>query len=214
MHPQYQEWISYVFDHPGDSCEWDSMDEFPGTPTDHAILIHETFSRSGTDLQCFTDAQVNQGLYFLVSPTGSNHMLAFRDENVPLPIKIQGIQSIATLYRECFAKRCTEVLGHLDEKGASDLNAICYMFWDVCVLSYLDPCPNHKQDMEDAVLSVLRDTIHIPHRACIEGGLHGLGEICFGEDRANEILEELLATKNLDPDLKRYAENARDEYVL
>ena len=129
MHPRYQDWLTYVFDHPVMDPQWffaEHAPEFEGTETDYALLIAQTFQNSGKDLERFSDAQVNQGIWFLASPSCSNFSFSLREGTAPLPQKIAGIDSIFNLYRDCFATRCSEVLGHSNEPGASDLNPICY----------------------------------------------------------------------------------------
>jgi len=212
MHSRYKEWLRYVFDHPTNDRQWyfdlDAPD-FAATQEDHVDLIRETFSRSGQDLLQFSDAQVYQGLWFLVSPSGSDFIFSFTNEIVPTQKKVDAIRSIYDLYRNCFAKRCTEVLGYKDEPSASDLNSICYMFWDVCpTVTNLDNAKDQKE-LEEAIFWVLENIIRLPHRACIEGGLHGLGEIsCYYEKRVREVITEFLKTAQFDPVLRKYAENA------
>ena len=217
MHPRYQEWIRYVFDHPVNDPQWYFDLDAPGfeaTQEDYADLIRETFSRSGEDLARFSDAQVNQGIWFLASPSGSDFIFALRDGDAPTPKQVAGIRSIYDLYRDCFAKRCAETLGHIDEPGASDLNPICYMFWDVCPISYLVEA-KERRDLEDAVFWVLENTIKLPHRACIEAGLHGLGDIAFSyERRVKEVIDGFLKTARLDAALRGYAERAREGCIL
>lgn len=217
MHPRYQEWIQYVFDHPVNDPQWyfdRDAPRFEATQEDYADLIRETFLRSGEDLARFSDAQVNQGIWFLASPTGSHFIFSLRHGDVPTPKKVAGIQSIYDLYRDCFAKRCTETLGHIDEPGASDLNPICYMFWDVCPISYLEVV-EERRDLEDAVFWVLENTIRLPHRACIEAGLHGLGDIAHRyERRVKEVIDGFLKTARLDAALRAYAERARKGRIL
>ena len=213
MHPRYHEWLQYVFNHKVSDPQWYFDIEAPyfvSTKSEDVELIRETFTRAGEDLKQYSDGQVNQGIWFLASPTGSDYMFSIRDSTVPISEKISAIRSIYNLYRDCFAARCTEVLGHIDEPGGSDLNPICYMFWDVCPLSYLDDSVD-ASELEDAIFSVLRDTIRIPHRACIEGGLHGLGENAYlYEARVHKIIDEWLETANIDDNLRAYAENARE----
>jgi hypothetical protein len=216
MHPQYQEWIRYVFDHPVTEPHWHLAAEAPQFQTsqeDYAELIRETFSRSGEDLVSFSDAQVNQGIWFLASPTESDFIFSLRDGAVPTPKKVAGIRSIYDLYRDCFAKRCTETLGHSDEPGASDLNQICYMFWDVCPLSYFHEAAD-AQELEDAIFSVLEDTLRIPHRACTEAAVHGLGEIAYRYPaRVKDVIDAYLKTAQLDAALQGYAERAREGLI-
>ncbi|HYG21453.1 MAG TPA: hypothetical protein VEH04_01640 [Verrucomicrobiae bacterium] len=213
MHTRYQEWIRYVFDHPVSDRPWYfniNAPVFEATQADYAQLICETFVRSGQDLREFTDAQVNQGIWFLASPSGSDFIFSLRDGDISVSQKVKGIRSIYDLYRNCFANRCTGTLAHIDEPGASELNSICYMFWDVCPLSYLDEA-NDKAALEDAVFSVLEDTIRLPHGACIEAGLHGLGEMASSyEHRVKEVINRFVRTARLDAALREYAEHARE----
>src|SRR5215471_4097093 len=123
MHQRYQEWLQYVFNHPVSDPEWYfdlAAPAFEATQEDYAELLRETFSRSGEDLAKFSDAQVNQGVWFLASPSGSNFIFSLQDGSVPAQKKVEGIRSIYELYRDCFAKRCTKTLGHIVEPGASD----------------------------------------------------------------------------------------------
>lgn len=216
MHPRYQEWIRYIFDHPVNDVQWyfdTDAPEFEATQEDYADLIRETFACSGRDLAEFSAAQVSQGIGFL-SSSGSEFAFSLTDGNVPTEKKVEGIRSIYHLYRDCFAKRCTEVLGHTDEPGASDLNSICYMFWDVCPITNLDEAED-KRELEDAIFWVLENTIKLPHRARIEAGLHGFGEIAYKyEKRVKDVITDFLKTAQLDAALRRYAERARNGQIL
>lgn len=213
MHPRYQEWLQFVFAHRVTNPQWYfdiDAPEFDSTEQEDVELIRETFTRSGEDLKKFSDGQVNQGIYFLADPSGSNYMFSIRDGKVPLSAKIAAIHSIYDLYRKCFAVRCAEILGHIDEPGGTDLNPICYMFWDVCPISYLEDSKD-AGDLEEAIFSVLSDTIRIPHRACIEGGLHGLGDIAYRyKKRVRKIIDDYLITAKIDDTLLEYAERARE----
>lgn len=217
MHPRYQEWLAYVFDHEVTKPQWyfaPNAPEFIGSNSDFALLIAQTFRRSGEDLRRFSDAQVNQGIWFLASPSCSNFFFSLRNGDASLEEKINGIHSIYDLYQKCFAGRCTETLGHMNEPGASDLNGICYMFWDVCPLSYLMEIPN-QSELEEAVFSVLEQTLLIAHRACREGALHGLGEIaCVSPQKVAEMVDRFLANNQIDDTLRSYATQARVGDVL
>ena len=88
------------------------------------------------------------------------------------------------------------------------------MFWDICPITYLDEAKDKRQ-LEEAIFWVLENTIKLPNRACIEGGLHGLGEIAHKhEKRVKEIITNFLKTAQLDASLKGYAERARNGDVL
>jgi hypothetical protein len=65
--------------------------------------------------------------------------------------------------------------------------------------------------LEDAVLDVLEDTLAIPHAACQEGAIHGLGHrIGRHPARAPAILDRWLRTGPArDVRLRSYAEAAK-----
>jgi hypothetical protein len=218
MSSRYQEWLKHVFDHEVEvqrpAWHWEEgSPEFEASPVETTELIRQTFLCSGTDLLGYTDAQVNQGIWYLVSISCSDFMFALKSAAVPLSARLDAVRSIFNLYADCFAKRCAECLGHLSEEG-SELNSACYMFWDICPLSYLEDCPD-QVEMEDAVLSVLEQTLQIQHRACREGAFHGLSELFYSRpERVHRIIDQFLKSTTLDEKLLTYARSAREGNVL
>ena len=217
MHPRYSEWIDYVFDHPVTQPEWhwelDAL-SFEAEPIDEARLIELTFRHAARDLAHFTDAQVNQGLWYLCSPACCNHLQALRSEVVPLDLRLAGIASIGVLYRECFAHRCARVLSHVDEGPCSELNAACYMFWDLVPISYLEG-NSDEAALADACFAVLAETMAIDHVACQEAAIHGYGHFCCAyPDRVYAALTPYIDQYVGDPRLKVYAIQARTGHIL
>ena len=214
MHPRYEEWLTFVFDHePGTDWEFEiATADFHITEEESVDLMTLTFARSGADLACYSDAQVNEGLYFIVDPGKSDWLFGFESAAVPLTKRTRGIQSIYNLYADCFGRRCTDTLGHLSE-GGSDLNEICYMFWDICPL--IPPGDNADQNaLGEAVVSVLEQTLHLPHRACREAALHGMGHLAYWfSARVQKAIDEILCSGELDPALQSYALSAREGMV-
>ena len=190
----YQRWISFHFDQtPSRKRRRDRCDD-------------EIFASLGEcDVVRFSDAQVNEGIWELTSD-----LHALVSGEVPADIRLRSIRSIATLYRDCFATRCTPTLSHLDEDG-SELNPICYMFWDTNhPLGYLGGVPE-SDPVVGAVFGVLSDTLSIRHPACQEAALHGLGHLTatFPERVDHTIAAFLKSHKPRNPDLLAYARAAR-----
>ena len=126
MNPRYQEWLDHVFNHEVKNPQWHfdlDAPTFEASDDEITELMTQTFLNAGNDLAKYSDAQVNQGLWYLASPSCSNFMFAIKSTEVPLPKRLKAIESIFNLNLECYAKRCTEVLGHLSEPG-SNLNPI------------------------------------------------------------------------------------------
>ena len=217
MNSRYREWVTHVFDHEVKNPQWyfydDNAPKFETSSVEIAELIGQTFLRAGKDLTEYTDAQVDQGIWYLVSSSGSDFMFALASSEVPLPKRLEAIGNIFYLYSDCFAKRCTEILGHLSEDGPP-LNSSCYMFWDLCRFSNLKNMLGDKKT-RDAVLNVLEKTLTIEHTACREGALHGLGHIANScPDNVREIIDSFLSKNTLDDKLLTYALKAREGNVL
>lgn len=217
MHARYEEWISFLFDHPVTNPEWHWAGDAPtfdASEEDYAVLIEQTFGHSGRDLTRFSDAQVNQGINFLASTACSDYMFSLKDSKVPIETRLSAIGSIFVLYRDCFQARCTETLSHLDHVERSALNSMCYMFWDINALGCLEGTDDEGR-LADCVFSVLADTLRLPHLACQEAAIHGYGEFsCFYPERVEEAMDEFVATEIPSAALRAYAENARIGYIL
>ena len=216
MHPRYQDWINHLFDHPvaDPAWHWDlDAPSFSAEEPEIAELIELTFRNSATDLNRFTDAQLNQGLWYLASPACSDYFFALRSEKVPLTRRLSAIDSITVLYRDCFQQRCTQTLSHLDQQPSSPLNSVCYMFWDICPISYLCDYPDEQQ-LADACFAVLADTFALEHIACREAAIHGYGEFaCSYPERVERALDRVLETEIADDRLRDYAHRARYHYI-
>ena len=204
------EWISYVFDHEVSDPAWHFTIDAPDltvTRTRAAELISETFENSGELLQRFSDAQMNQAFWFLVSSGNSDYMFCLSDSSLPLALRRRALRSFVPLFEQVMVPRCTPVLSHLDEPGASPLNSACYMWWDLLPL-------NAAED-DDEVLSVLGWLLAIPHDACRESALHGLGHMIFRNPNGVPIIDAFLAReRHLRPELITYAKAARTGCIL
>ena len=203
----YAAWIKYAFDRPTTWPLWcndTNLVDFEAPPEILVAIFGQTFARSGIDLLVFSDAQVSHGLKYIFDNGVSNAFLAFADDELPERLRVHSIAQIKHLYRDCFAKRCANILSHLDEPGGEELNSLCYMLWDISPLL----------SSQDVLLEVLEDALYIPHDACIESALHGLGHLVDRRDRAEEIIDRFLArTPHLRPELMQYAKAARSGCV-
>jgi hypothetical protein len=82
------------------------------------------------------------------------------------------------------------------------------MFWDICPLGRLG-MDEDQQEVREAVFGTLSDILRIKHRACVEGGLHGLGELAYhNKRRVQQIIDEFLLETIIDSALSQYASNA------
>jgi hypothetical protein len=142
-------------------------------------------------------------------------MFALLDENVPWPERQRCIRSIHQLYEQCFARRCSPHLSHVDEPGANPLNLVCYMWWDLIPIAGRPDDPTRRAIDED-ILQVMESTLQLDSIPCREGALHGLGHWQHEyPTRVGEIIDRFSMTRpELPEKLRTYMINAYVGYVL
>jgi hypothetical protein len=221
---QLEEWITYVFDHPvaGDVREawyWsEDAPEWRGAPEDIPALIAETFEHTGDALARFSDEQLDQGFWFLVGDSLPDFRDALLDSHIPLAMRLRALRSFVPLFEQVMANRCSPHLSHLDEQPANPLNHACYMWWDLLRFPLLElngPVEAERDLFHSEVLVILSRLLIIPHDACRESALHGLGHWVHHYPQAAELVDEFLSkTPGSRPELVAYAERARVGNVL
>lgn len=216
-HPLFSDWIDHVFDHPVENPAWHWSLDAPlwnGSAVDTVACIADTFESSGELVARFSDEQLNQGFWYLVSNSCSDIIYSLIDTEVPLNARLRAIWSFVPLFEQVMADRCSPHLSHLDEKGVSPLNSACYMWWDLLPIC---GSPEHADRLvfDAEVLKVLARLLAIPHDACRESALHGISEWHFYYPSVEKIVDKWLdSTRDLRPELVRYARAAKVGNVL
>ncbi len=214
----FEDWVAHVFDHDVRQPQWyfDLDASFWDAPASLSLeYMTRLFRDPARHLASYTDAQLNQGFWYLVSNAGSNHMFALTDPSAPESARVACVQSFLELFEKLFAVRCSDHLEHLSPPGANELNLACYMWWDLIPLfgSAQDPS---RRAIDAAALEVMERTLVLPSNACRENALHGLGhwKVCYPE-RVEEIIADALSrADDWSPELVAYARNARTGCVL
>jgi hypothetical protein len=136
------------------------------------------------------------------------------DQAVPLACRVRALRSFVPLFEQVMAKRCSSHLSHLDERGANPLNVACYMWFDE-VLDRFYPERLMQAQLEMDLIDILRVILAIPHDACRESALHGIGHWVRHYPQLAEITDQFLSgAPGLRPELIAYAESARAGKVL
>lgn len=219
-HLTFEQWLRFVFDHPVEDSRlewyWDSEAPWWDGPAAETVDFLTRAFESSTELfQPYSDAQLNQGLWFLASNACSNHMFALVDVNVPWPARQRCVHSMHSLFEQCFAKRCSQHLSHVDEPGANPLNLVCYMWWDIIPLG-AQPDNPHQTGLDREILNVMESMLQLDSVACQESALHGLGHWQhYYPQRVTGIIKAFLGQhKELRAELRTYALNAQAGCVL
>lgn len=206
MEQLYKKWIEYLFHRPETEWYWDlDLEEFESGDEELVRLISMLFENAGTDLKDFSDTQIAYGLNYIFNNSISNTVFSICHEGVEESLRRKAVLNMKHLYKDCLAKRCENEISHNRKIEIGPLNTFCYMLWDTSPLS----------SWSDVVLDVMEDALYIPHDACIESALHGLGHrFVQDEVKVTEIIDRFLSkTKSLNPNLRAYARNARSGYV-
>lgn len=211
------QWIRFVFDHPVADPAWHFDIDAPYhelSASRTADLIAETFESGGALLQPFTDAQLNQGFWFLVSSGSSDYMLCLTDASAPWFLRQRALRAFIPLFRDVMAPRCTASLSHLSEPGGA-LNSACYMWWDLLPLDAQWEARRPPEPIHAEALAVLGELLAIPHDACRESALHGLGHLALFHPEAVPVIDAFLAAPaGMRPELLDYARQARTGCIL
>lgn len=206
----FEHWVDCLFDRPGEyPPSFASVDdEYPVLQPETALeYVTRLFSGAGAILARFDDAQLNQGLWELVGASGDLHPILFSD--LPWVDRKQGILSISAIYESLFLPRCSPHLSHADDSGASPLNSICYMWWDIFP-TWGQPGEAECAERDATLLEVMGRGLALDSVACRESALHGLGHwhMCYPAETTRVIEGFLEHEADLEPELLAYARSA------
>ncbi len=208
----FEAWVAHVFDHPVSEPRWFADPDAPfwiGTSATAIPYVTRLFEDPLPVISRYTDAQLAQGFWYLVSNGASDCMVALSDATVPAAERARCMRSFASVFRRVLAARCTPHLSHLDEPGAGPLNVTCYMWWDLLPFAGA-PANPAQRDLDAAALAVMADALGLPI-ACQESALHGLGHwhAAYPRDVESIVDRFLAAHAHARPELLAYARSAR-----
>jgi hypothetical protein len=223
----FEKWVAYIFDHLvienstekidaylADSDWWDDEEQ----PLVTINYLTRLFENPISALEPYSDAQINKGLWSLISSSGEYYMMfVIRRADVPWSERQRCAEAMFTLFERLFAVRCTPTLSHLGEPNANPLNGVCYMWFDILPI-YNDMGEPHNQQLEQVTLDVMRRILDLESIACQESALHGLNHWQSGypddameSNPAVEIIDSFLKRHpDLRPELRAYALIARE----
>jgi len=212
----FEDWVKGIFDRPEGAEPWyyDYKKQPPEpAPAAGAEYLRRLFTESGVLLAGCSSRQLKDGLWYIFDPSNSNEIFCLLDAGLPLAERLKTVESIYLLYENCFLGRCTSALSHLSEARENPLNVFCYMLWDIAPL----PATAGKTDnaeIDAACLEVMRKALLLPNEACRESALHGLGHAAlYYPAETGGIIKSFLATPELRPELRRYAQAAAEGMV-
>jgi hypothetical protein len=222
---KYDEWIDGIFNREQLNqydLDWD--EDFFGMivslPSNEVLgLIAETFARAGEDLRLFSDEQVALGLKFITGEGTGLLLYKFYEVDASTSERLAVINNIYVLYRDCLALRCSN---DPEEVGNNPLDSYAHMFWDAGALSVfgvLRRNVDNKEELVEAILNVLENTLQLSNATCQKAAIHGLGHSIdyVASDwlqRIRKIIDRYCALSTTNKYLKKYARQARTGMIL
>lgn len=209
--PSFDEWLAYWFAPNVGSFCWDDLSACE--TTDYMTRL---FEHPFVLLERFSAEIINTGIWSICGvETGYLHDI--RSCDVPIVAQQRCVRAILVLYRDLFARVCTEHYGHLNAgpELPSPVNSACYMLWDMDQLQYVHTLPGGEH-LVDPIFEVLSGILELDSIACRESALHGLGhQVQHDRGRVQGIIDGFLrAHPNLPNPLADYAQQAREGRVL
>lgn len=175
MVSDYAGWRRWVFDHPvageGERAWYFAGGEMafdPEADAENALLwVTRLFDEANLLPDDFSMAQIGQGLWFLIDPSGSSHMFALTNPAIPFARRAKGIASIAALYQGLFDPKCSRAT------GGRKLHGICAVFWSVAPFAPMgrEAAPTEQ---DQAFLAVLEKIAVLENPVCRKSVLEAL----------------------------------------
>lgn len=182
-------------------------------PADEALgLMTRIFSNCRLLLEPFSNLQVSEGLRFLAFSGESDWMEHVYNPAIEQDARHACARSIEVIFRDCFARRCVNAMSQ-NLHAVDPLSDVCFMWWDA-LLTGGDSGIAKAIDRE--FIGVMANTLNLPHVACQESALHGLGHWESSDpERVHGIVDAWLTEHpHTSPSLRNYAEHARSGNVL
>ena len=217
VQPSYDTWIAHCFDHAVTPQAWYTAPDAPEWDAPAALTLDyltRLFNSPVESVGRFSDAQLNQGFWYLASSSFSDHMYVLVDATLPEAARLACLGAMKQLFGQLFAARCTNRPSHgaaADE--LSELNKICFMWWEVLPL-HGEPNDPRRIKFDQAVLALQRDTLAMESLACQESALHGLGHWSYYyRTKVRPMIEAYLDGMPDHAALRAYAQLAADGKV-
>lgn len=203
----FEGWVKYVFDHPVTKPEWywgdneEGDDEWwtLGTIT-IAMYLAELFEAPVFLLEKYTPEQIGQGLHYVFTWHISGYFHDASASSVPDELQQRWIQAVYILYRDLLQAICSNE--YLPNPSPGSVDWICTR-----ILAQL---PARTKRQEVFSLDVLQRVLMLDSPMCQSGALWGLAHLPDSLGRVGNIVAEYLeARSNLDPRLRKIAEDVR-----
>lgn len=205
----FEAWSREIF-LPAGSARNATLPVDKNTRIDFIANLFRNFERHSAH---YSEDKVAAGLRRFVHPGWSDEMFLLYDGDIDIPKRAAAIESLAGVL-DYFGKKCPANLNAKRGSKLSPLNELGLDWWDIFP-AHPDSDDPARKEVDTAFLSLFRNALESSSPVVQELALHGLGhwQHAYPEEVGGMISAYLSRTPNLDPELKKYAEAAREGMV-
>lgn len=209
---KYDQWRDHVFGQPEDINPVDAdipYEEIDAPTTTNFDFIDQALADAEIH-QRYSYQQIGIGLQLIYSNCCSNLSFCYIEAGDDAR-RVQGIRQMKLLYRNYFARHCTQPVNNVGNDFEGWLGFTCYMLWDVFVLYPGNASPA----MTAAGLEVMSDALKLTNDSCLVSALHGLGHWAGERPEAKTIVQRWLRRPTTtNQEVLEYAAQAETGYIL
>jgi hypothetical protein len=209
----YEKWRNELFGQPPDMdpVTFEHESDFYSVPPNQAFDFVDRVLVDSEVHSLYCKDQLGNGINTIYSNCCSDLPFLYTtecDENR----RIKGISNLANLYKNYFERYCTGTVKSIgNDQTDGPMGYICYMLWDVFVLSPGNATPA----MISAAINVMRSALGSHNDNCLASAIHGLGHWAVDVPEAVTVLKQWLrkpTTTNLE--ILEYARTATSGMIL
>ena len=212
-------YIDAIFGHDPRQGEWYWAEPAPQHMPSLRALEHDAgltvdvllkaFREFDSHLAGYAPWQVATGFNFIFNNSLSNLAFALKSPARPATTRAAVVTSLRSVFDRVFEPHCERVLCHLD-RSSSELNRICYMFWDVTPILHFG-----VEEIRRECFSLMKHCLGSSNPAVVESAIHGLGHNALKDPHARDLVDAYIRRPGLrEPDLVAYARRARTGMIV
>ncbi|MEM9951832.1 MAG: hypothetical protein AAF846_09545 [Chloroflexota bacterium] len=183
-------------------------------PNTLVAYLKRAFTEIDTIAQSYSDAQMNQGINYVINNACSDFIFCLVDDSVPLSQRLKAVEAMANVYEKLYAVKCSNQPLPDYSPDANPLDHTCYMWWDIIPFYGKSGNVSYEQ-LDQSILQVMQRTLQLDNYLCQRGALHGLGHWKHAyPEQVEAIIDAFLERDNLHEATIQYAKVARTGYIL
>lgn len=186
-----------------------------GSATRAGEALIKIFGTSSDLVSKFGREATAEGLWKIAQALAVKYGHSLWDADADAQVVERALAAMPRLFADTFAPHCDAAMSSSGSETTNPINSACYMWFDIIGLDHCDLNEITDERIQWS-LRTLTAVLEIPHLACQESALHGLGHIAYFKKSAlvRPIIREFLGrNRKIPAKLRAYAEFAAGGHV-